>query len=863
MNSRRSPRRLAALLAALCAAGPAVVLPAPAFAADVPAARKAAGWLAGQLSEDGTLQNPLGGALPDHGLMIDALYAMYAAGEGDLARPIVRYLDEGKHASDYFTWDGLVPGQGYDQVIVGGAAAKTLVAALVARRDPRSFGGYDLVTETEGAIMRSGPDKGRVSDYSKDPDLASSVSNNANVFGQALGVIGLAGVGRNDRLAIDKLVTQQCSEGYFRIYFGYVPTDETGDHVTPNGRKVSTCDEGKAHDQSAPDGDATGLALSALVAARRAGARGLDAPIARTVAWLRKRQDAGGGWGGGVSTEAPNTNSTGLIVQALADAGGAKAAVARGQAYLTSAQATAADAGNRLAEHVGAIAYTPAEYRTARSEGIAGIDTWIRASAQASLGLSQVGFHGLTRGEKPGGGTPPPGTRPPGGKDPAGPPAKEKPLSPRAGAPAPVPGSSGGTVVTPPRAFTEPGSPTPAGRLGRYLAGRLVDGDHIEVADGRTKYVDYDLTADLVLALRALDEQPRAARNASRFLLHPASIKAYANGAPYEKGQAAYTEPLAKLRIVGGFLQSERRPPKGVAPTVSRLDEDLRGLRGRDGRFGDTGRYADPGASTRRQAWAALATVAARGDAPLEPLTRARCADGGMPAEVDAKGCRTGDAAATATAILALNGRPGDPPGPALPQTVPAASTGDGWPAGRAAALTRAASALSARSALDGAVRGTGGRLDVAASAHVAAGRQGAGLDATATARTLGGLLLRDGGLPGAQTKRSDVPASIAAAPGIAGRAWTSAPGSPVAAAVRLPLSGEAASVVERRAAPASARESWTITVLVGLLAACAGFLLRPLLARRRAPAPVARQNVPFGPEPPPGFGTPSPKDTP
>lgn len=283
---------VAGIVAAMVASGPV----AAASAADVAPARGTARWLARQLAADGTLQNPLGGALPDHGLMIDTLFAMRAAGEAEPAEPIVRYLDGERHASDYFTWDGLVPGMGYDAVIVGGATAKVLVAAQVAGRDPRNFGGHDMVAETQGAIMRSGPDKGRVSDYSKNPDLADSVSNNANVFGQALGVIGLAGVGENDGLAIDKLVSQQCSEGYFRIFFSYIPTEETGDHVTPNGNKVSTCDEGKPFDQSGPDGDATGMALSALLAARHAGATGLDGPIDAAVSWLKAHQKAGGGW---------------------------------------------------------------------------------------------------------------------------------------------------------------------------------------------------------------------------------------------------------------------------------------------------------------------------------------------------------------------------------------------------------------------------------------------------------------------------------------------------------------------------------------------------------------------------------------
>ncbi|RMI36570.1 prenyltransferase/squalene oxidase repeat-containing protein, partial [Actinomadura harenae] len=674
------------------AAGPPVTRAAPPASAraEASAARANARWLARQLGADGTLRNPNGGTLPDHGLMIDTLFALRAAGEGRLADPIAAYLDDGKHATDYYTWDGLVPNQGYDAVITGGAAAKVLVAAEASGRDPRRFGGHDMVAEVQGAIMRTGPDKGRVSDYSKNPDLSSSVYNNSNMFGQALGVIGLAGAGENDRLAIDALLSQQCSDGYFRIFF---------DHTSDNTR-LSTCDEDKASGKSAPDGDATAMSLSALLAARKAGATGLDGPIGRTVAWLKGRQAAGGGWGGGVSTEAPNTNSTGLVVQALADAGDAKDAVDRGTAYLRSAQVTSADAGNRLADQVGAIAYTPEQYQSARDSGITGTDTWVRAGAQASLGLSQVGFYDLAKGKVPGGGdggdpgdgdgpggTPPPGgggdgNQPsrPGGQLPlpkprpgASPPSVAPP-SGRHGSPAPPPGGGNGggdkrtanpqnnPVVTPKQTQAQAALPDPAGRLGSYLAGKLVDGDHIEVTEGGRTYVDYDATADVVFALRSLGEQPVAVTRASRFLLTPESVKAYAYGVPYEKSAAAYAEPLAKLQLIARFLQFEPAAPADLATTVAGLRDGLARLRTPQGRFEDTGSFGSADTSVRRQAWAILATTAGAspGDAavPLRVLLGSQCTDGAFPAVLGAATCATGDVTATAAAIAALNAGP-------------------------------------------------------------------------------------------------------------------------------------------------------------------------------------------------------------
>ncbi|MFI7120596.1 hypothetical protein [Amycolatopsis sp. NPDC049868] len=793
---------LAASAFAVSVAMIAAPLSGTATAANDPGAAKVnSRWLATKLKPDGTLENPNGGSLPDHGLMLDVLFAMYAAGEGTGAEPIVKFLDDQGHATDYFTWDGLAPGAGYDKIIVGGALAKTLVAAQVSGRNPRNFDGYDLVAETQGAIMRKGPDKGRISDYAKDPALADAVSNNANMFGQALGVIGLAAAGVNDRLAIDKLLTQQCSEGYFRVLFSSIPTKETGDHVTPDGRKISTCDEGKPLGLSPTDGDATGLALSAMLAAKKAGAAGLDAPIAKTVSWLKANQASGGGWGGGVGTEAPNTNSTGLIVQGLVDAGGADAAVDKGVRYLKSAQANAAaDSGNKLAGELGAIAYDPASYEAARSSGITGLDTWIRASAQASLGLSQVGFYSLAKGDGPPPttgvpGTPAPTTQPhkPAPKTTA--PKPKKFVTPRA--------STGARVSTAATTITIPADATPAARLGAYLTNRLVGGDHVEVTEDGKTYVDYDATADLVLALRALDQQPDAVARASQFLLKPEAVRAYAHGAPYEQAEASYAEPLAKLVLVAEFAKSDVAGP---------LRADLLKLRGADGEFTDTGSFADADRTVERHAWAVLATAADPGPA-VELLLSRQCADGTFPKHLDTAECGSGDLAATAAAVTALAARPHT-------EAAPPTRRPDGWTERRVSAFVSAVGALGVRPDAKGMVTGEGGEADVALSAAVAAARQIAGLDASGTARSLGELVKADGGFAKGSGGETDFSTSSAAAQGIAGRSWLTAADSPLSPAIRLPLTeahSAASGTQVLAAAQSDAQPGWLIWVVAGL----------------------------------------------
>ncbi|WP_410584279.1 hypothetical protein [Amycolatopsis sp. lyj-108] len=784
-------RSLAAVAFAVSVGVLAALLTGTATAANDPGAAKAnSRWLATKLKPDGTLENPNGGELPDHGLMLDVLFALYASGDGAKAEPIMKFLDDEGHATDYFTWDGLVPGAGYDKVIVGGSLAKTLVAAQVSGRDPRNVDGYDLVAETHAAIMRKGPDKGRISDYSKDPDLAGAVNNDANSFGQALGVIGLAAAGENDRIAIDRLLAQQCSEGYFRLVFEYIPTKETGDHVTPDGRKVSTCDEGKPLGRSPTDGDATGLALSALLAARKAGATGLGAPIAKTVSWLKANQTSGGGWGGGVSTEAPNTNSTGMIVQALADAGGAEAAVDKGVRYLKSAQANAADSGTKLAGDLGAIAYDPASYEAARTSGIGGADTWIRAGAQASLGLSQIGFYALAKGK----------TQPPASSVPA--PATTTITTSVTPPPKPKKaGTSTGVRVRTSTAIATPDTATPAARLGAYLANRLTDGDHVEVTEDGKTYVDYDSTADVVLALRALDQQPDSVARASQFLVKPEAVQAYAHGAPYEQREASYAGPLAKLVLVAEFAKAD---------IAGQLRADLVKLRGSDGKFTDTGSFADADETVERHAWAVLATAADPGPA-VELLLSRQCADGTFPKHLDTVECGSGDLAATAAAVTALAARPHT-------DAAPSTRRPDGWSERRVSAFVSAVGALGVRPTGEGMVTGEGGEPDVALSAAVAAARQTAGLDASGTARSLGELVQPDGGLAKGSAGETDFPASLAAAQGVAGRSWLTAADSPLSPAIRLPLteanpSGAPVLAAEQSGSP----PSWLIWGLAGL----------------------------------------------
>jgi len=328
--------------------------PAVVSAVDTAAARAATTWLARDLT-GGRLDGPMAGFV-DWGVTIDALFALEATGAPSSAVAAV---------AEALGTEGVAA---YTQYAVAQYDAKALVAALVAGEDPRTFGGKDLVAATRAGVTTTGANPGQL--------------KGAGMFGHALAVIGLAGARQNDAAAIAAMLRQQCAAGWFRFAFA-------GD-----GR---SCDETANAAEQHPD--ATAMALSAMLAARRAGATGLDDAISRARAWLVGQQRPDGAWTGDRYTPAENTNSTGLVVQALSDAGGAADAVARGAAWIRTVQVSAATAtGTVLAAEPGAIAYAKESFDAAVAAGSlldGQRDQWRRASAQAVLGLARVSFSQL------------------------------------------------------------------------------------------------------------------------------------------------------------------------------------------------------------------------------------------------------------------------------------------------------------------------------------------------------------------------------------------------------------------------------------------------------------------------------------
>lgn len=334
----------------------------PAAAADHATAPVGAGadWLTSKLS-DGLLTYPSTyGPYTDHGLSIDAGLGLAAIGGRE---DTVQAISDGLEAQ----LESYISGEAFGDAgsTYSGPAGKALVMAQTAGEDGTTYGGGDLVERVESTVAATPPITGRIQDVSQYGDYA-------NVLGQAYVTQGLAAAGSpraTDALAF--LLQQQCDEGFFRLNF------------TKNAQAVDqTCDGGTAK-RSAPDTDATALVILALQA--QAGAPVVAAALDDAEAWLLDAQRGNGSFGGGPSTEAANTNSTGVAGWALGETGHTEAAEAAAGWIRRSQTANAGACDWWNARDLGAVAYDPSSKDVAAAGGIADdtLGQWLRASAQA------------------------------------------------------------------------------------------------------------------------------------------------------------------------------------------------------------------------------------------------------------------------------------------------------------------------------------------------------------------------------------------------------------------------------------------------------------------------------------------------
>jgi prenyltransferase beta subunit len=286
----------------------------------------------------------------DIGLSIDTVFALapfpvHAATVDDLGSAI-----ESGYWTSYIQYSG---------VFYANSTAKALVAARVLRRPGNDFGGHSLRRKLMSMVAPSG----RV----RDTDWKTA-TDYSNTLGQALAVIGLARSGGAPQRAVDFLAGQQCRSG------GFALTESAHHPCARAGVRASV--------------DATGLAVQALVAARRHGAAVPQNSILHAIRWLRSVQKRNGGFAQGGGAARPNTNSTGLAAAAFA-ATGRDRALRRAARFVASMQLTASTAGNAAAD-AGAIAYNASAFNAAVAGGVTvqTRDQFRRATAQAMLALT-------------------------------------------------------------------------------------------------------------------------------------------------------------------------------------------------------------------------------------------------------------------------------------------------------------------------------------------------------------------------------------------------------------------------------------------------------------------------------------------
>lgn len=235
-----------------------VTTAAPASAGTAHRVDAAAGWLARQMADGERLETEFGGVkYPDQGLTIDAIFAFAAARTADdYSDRAVAWLAKPEISGAYLGTDG----ESY-----AGAHAKLAVAARVKGKNPRAFGGIDLIAGLRALQAPSG----RYSDRSQFGDFS-------NAFTQSYALLAL-----RDVKGADYLARTQCPDGGFPVTF-----------------ETSPC---------VSDVDATAIVIQAL--------RAQGKPTSGAVTWLQSTQQADGGFPS--ASGGSNANSTGLAAQVL------------------------------------------------------------------------------------------------------------------------------------------------------------------------------------------------------------------------------------------------------------------------------------------------------------------------------------------------------------------------------------------------------------------------------------------------------------------------------------------------------------------------------------------------------------------
>lgn len=264
-----SATRWAACAVAASLAG-ALVAPVTAAPTRQRRASTAVSYIAGQQRADGSFRN----SLSPLGTTADSVIAFVAAkrGKKQLERSLRYLANNSAEASDV------------------GSLAKLVLAAVAGGRNPRDFGGRDLVADIDAARQPSGQ-IGLHTDEPGDPE----------VFGHALGMLAFAAarepVGGN---AVRWLTNAQCRDGGWQYDD---PASEQDDEQCSAG----------SEDFALSDSNTTSIAVQALSAAGGAARADIDEAFAFFAA---RRDPEKRGWGYDPSFTITDANSTALVIQA-------------------------------------------------------------------------------------------------------------------------------------------------------------------------------------------------------------------------------------------------------------------------------------------------------------------------------------------------------------------------------------------------------------------------------------------------------------------------------------------------------------------------------------------------------------------
>lgn len=307
---------------------------------DGPDLRKGSAYLAGSLVQGRYYENGPGSGFADYGLTIDGAYALAATGADNTAlRNIVDFLDKGgKDGKGRGVHDWTQIGTKYAG---GGSIGKTAVLAEAVGRDPRAFGGQDLIGALAKAVC---PAKSPAPDRSC--AAKGAYTNATSVFSQSLGVIAQVRAGETTAATDPIAYLKSLQE--------------------PSGAWPSLIGE-----PSQAEVDSTTMAAMALALLPDAASQ---AAVDKALAWLAVQQKDDGGFPGASGN---SVNSAALAVQGMSlDTPKYQDRIARARKFLASQQNT--DGGFNVAKG-----------------SRPGSD--VRASTQAVSGAAGVSFGTLTR----------------------------------------------------------------------------------------------------------------------------------------------------------------------------------------------------------------------------------------------------------------------------------------------------------------------------------------------------------------------------------------------------------------------------------------------------------------------------------